>query len=181
MNYALLCACVFGGLFGGVILTWSILCYALRSKDKANAESIARANRPNELLSERNQIGEREARALSGINATLAMIQEDAFTRRERIAVEAMAAIIAKSPFRSAEDEASDSDAIGRTCRGATAYADMMIAELDDEASRSVGLLSDLEVIRTVATEPHHPNALKAIREIAERGINIAKGKEIEQ
>ncbi len=39
-------------------------------------------------------------------------------------------------------------------------------------------LLSDLEVIRIIATTPHHPDALTAIREIADKRIWAATGKE---
>lgn len=37
-------------------------------------------------------------------------------------------------------------------------------------------MLEALDVIRIVATKPHHPNALKAIREISENEIAKAKG-----
>jgi hypothetical protein len=40
-------------------------------------------------------------------------------------------------------------------------------------------MLNDLEVIRIVATTPHHPDALSAIRKIAAKAIAKATGKEI--
>ena len=40
-------------------------------------------------------------------------------------------------------------------------------------------MLDALEVIRIVATRPHHPNALSAIRKIAANAIAKATGKEI--
>jgi hypothetical protein len=40
-------------------------------------------------------------------------------------------------------------------------------------------MLNDLEVIRIIATSPHHPNALSAIRKIAANAIAKATGKEI--
>lgn len=127
MNYAYL----FAGLAAGLFISWTILLIIIFLKKTVTKEDIDRAAIPNELLSERNQIGEREARALTGINASLALIAENGLTGRRPLI-------------------ASDA-------------------------------LSDMEVIRTIATKPHHPNALEAIKAIAQKRINIATGKENEQ
>ncbi len=79
MNYTYL----FAGIAIGSIVPWILLLAFVGKKNKQTEEAMERANRPNELLSERNQIGEREAMALTGINASLALIADNISSRKE--------------------------------------------------------------------------------------------------
>lgn len=175
MNYAYL----FAGLAGGSILPWVTMFLILRAKDKATKTSEEAHDIPNRLLSERNQIGEREARALTGINASLSLIsQHEPADRRERIAAMALQGYLAGRTHDSTPHQAlagSHHEAIAKSC---LQYADALICQLSEGETHLTGALNALDVIRTVATEPHHPNALNAIREIANREIGIATGKE---
>lgn len=170
MNYAYL----FAGLAAGSILPWIIMFLILRVRNTDKADS----NRPNELLEERNAIGECEARALAGINASLSLIsQHDPADRRERIASMALQGYLAGRTHDSASMPGGDNHHryVAESC---LKYTDALIAELDGEINAKSDALNALDVMRTVATPPHHPNALNAIREIAQREIDIASGKE---
>ena len=58
------------------------------------------------------------------------------------------------------------------TSSGLTEADALLIAAAPD-------MLNDLELIRIIATSPHHPNALRAIRKIAAKAIAKTTGKEI--
>ena len=170
MNYAYL----FAGLAAGSVLPWIIMFLILRAKDTNKADS----NRPNDLLEARNAIGECEARALTGINASLSLIsQHDPADRRERIASMALQGYLAGRTHDSTHPALADQhhQDIATRC---LKYADALIVELDGEINAKSDALNALDVIHTIATPPHHPNALNAIREIAQREIDIASGKE---
>lgn len=171
MNYAYL----FAGLAAGSIIPWVIMFVILRAKDTASEEATKRANIPNLLLEERNEIGEREARALTGINATLALA--DMPTRRERIATVALNGYLAGRTHDTASMPSSD-DHHRYVAESCLKYADALIVELDGKITHENSALDALHVIRTVATKPHHPNALEAIRQIAEREITGVPRKE---
>ena len=175
MNYAYL----FAGIALGSLGPWILMLAILRNKDAQQSSGhITRLQSANELLTERNEIGEREARALSGINASLAlMTQESAMTvleakadRRERIATRALQGYLA-GRIHDNPDKGMPTGHHQYVAESCLRYTDALIAQLDGETNSENEALNALHVIRTVATEPHHPNALETIRQIAEREI----------
>lgn len=126
MNYAYL----FGGIALGSLGPWILMLCILRKKDNQSQEAVDRANRPTELLAARNMIGEREARALTGINASLALMDNP--TRRERIATEAMNGYLAGRSVNAADRSDGHHRNIAKAC---LRYSDALIVELDGEDS----------------------------------------------